>query len=736
MRFIVALGLALFCVGAASATCPASVPSGITNCRFVDYATGADTNDGLSELTGHPWKHAPGMAGTINGSTDGCASTCAAFTPTAATGIIFKGGVQWNYTIQPWNFNNSGTSSGASFGCTGAGCIYLGNDPTWNLGIVQAVIPNSDWGGCDQATIAVSITGGGGTGATATATCSTVQSSFAGSAKLVKFYTVTNGGSGYTSNPTVTVTCSGCVNVTAVADITRPIMDLGAGVPFTYTPANSQIESSSLFQFGCHFVVFDNFEVRNAQWNTAYDGNEPTIFQMQDSSSGHNTASNNYFHNFSSVQTPTGSGGDGSRLLQLMWGGAGIGTSRATGNYVMNGEQVTAANTTYNGFGGEGMVNASGEIDANKVAWGVWEIASANLVTGNDIWANVASLYGGHTNSMYLAQNADNSTIFIYKNFMHHSDNGSSSQQTQGTNRTWVTADNVAYFVGQGSVFTIDAATTSTGSSPFYYLNNTFLGNLSTGSCFNIGGGGSNYAGLSVNIFNNHCISDQSNAAFLSGSCTSIHSLNGAASGAACSTVNSANTIMLPSAATTQGYTTSNKFAPTLGSNDTVTFAGCNLTGTSITCGSATIPGSGTTGWSFLTTDIVAAARPSTGSWNSGAYQFTGGTPQASTPVCSPGTGTYSGTQTVTCTNPSSAPVLCFTINGATPVTNGTSACTTGSVYSSSISVATSETVKVVAGGTSFTDSAVASNTYTINSSTVTHGISGTVRIVGTAKVI
>jgi hypothetical protein len=88
--------------------------------------------------------------------------------------------------------------------------------------------------------------------------------------------------------------------------------------------------------------------------------------------------------------------------------------------------------------------------------------------------------------------------------------------------------------------------------------------------------------------------------------------------------------------------------------------------------------------------------------------------PTAQTPTFSPAAGTYSSAQTVTITNPSGTPVMCYTTNGNTPATNGATGCTTGTVYSSAITVSTTETVKAVAGGTGWTDSAVGSAAYTI----------------------
>jgi IPT/TIG domain len=97
------------------------------------------------------------------------------------------------------------------------------------------------------------------------------------------------------------------------------------------------------------------------------------------------------------------------------------------------------------------------------------------------------------------------------------------------------------------------------------------------------------------------------------------------------------------------------------------------------------------------------------------AFKTVGGVSQAATPLCTPGTGTYNNTLSVSCSNPSSAPVLCYTTNGTTPATNGAKGCTNGTVVSGSINIASTGTnLQVVAGGSGVTSSGVASNTYTL----------------------
>jgi hypothetical protein len=87
---------------------------GVTNCYFI-AASGADSNTGTDEE--HPWAHSPGMST--------CTANCAALTPAAGMGFIFKGGDTWNGSnlgiYWPWE----GTATNP---------IYIGVDLTWYSG--------------------------------------------------------------------------------------------------------------------------------------------------------------------------------------------------------------------------------------------------------------------------------------------------------------------------------------------------------------------------------------------------------------------------------------------------------------------------------------------------------------------------------------------------------------------------------------------------------------------------
>ncbi len=82
-------------------------------------------------------------------------------------------------------------------------------------------------------------------------------------------------------------------------------------------------------------------------------------------------------------------------------------------------------------------------------------------------------------------------------------------------------------------------------------------------------------------------------------------------------------------------------------------------------------------------------------------------------PTASPVGGTYTGTQSVTLSVPAGSSVVCWS-SSPSPVSDGSSSCPIGTVYTGPISVSSSETLYWVAGGASKTDSAMAQASYVI----------------------
>ncbi len=82
----------------------------------------------------------------------------------------------------------------------------------------------------------------------------------------------------------------------------------------------------------------------------------------------------------------------------------------------------------------------------------------------------------------------------------------------------------------------------------------------------------------------------------------------------------------------------------------------------------------------------------------------------------SPGAGTYSSTQSVSLTNPTSAATICYTTDGSTPTAPTVGTCSGGTTqtYSSPISIASTTTLKALGSKVGFSNGAVTSATYTI----------------------
>jgi hypothetical protein len=95
----------------------------------------------------------------------------------------------------------------------------------------------------------------------------------------------------------------------------------------------------------------------------------------------------------------------------------------------------------------------------------------------------------------------------------------------------------------------------------------------------------------------------------------------------------------------------------------------------------------------------------------SAAYNITG---TGSTPSFYPGTAVYYNGDVYVTLAAAQGGVICYNTTGS-PATNGSTGCSTGTKYTSPITVSSNETLYAVAGGTGLSDSSVGSVVYTIN---------------------
>lgn len=155
---------------------------------------------------------------------------------------------------------------------------------------------------------------------------------------------------------------------------------------------------------------------------------------------------------------------------------------------------------------------------------------------------------------------------------------------------------------------------------------------------------------------------------------------------------------------------------------------GCS-TGTSLSGSSNTITISST----VATLNVVAGTSTLADSTVSayGAYTITSA---AATPTFSPVAGTYSSAQSVTISSTSSGAIICYSAT-TTPATNGTTGCTTGTLYTGPVSVPSSETLHAVAGGTGFSDSSPGTAAYVITTGVTGQPMTANTSLTGSASV-
>ena len=710
-----------------------NAPAG--NKHYVDYVTGNDSNSGNSTST--PWKHAPGMMGLTpsGGSTgDGCTALCASTPIAPGDMIILKGGTVWPYTTAPWTFSSNGSSSTSLYGCTGSGCIYIGSAvgaglSAWNNGTVTSITLKRDLGGWSPGSPpTISCSGGGGSGAAATPLVVPSANTDANTAEFIYQVNLTNAGSGYTSAPGC-VTSGGSGQATLVADINRAIIDWGAqgGSPPDWPNGQCGNFPSTCYS-GIHisgsYVILNGIEARNMLMADPNGGSE---FPMIGTDGNNHTLTNIYVHGMflDCVKNTTDCSNINANIFALS---PGAPYDEASHNIVTNADatflassgQISAGvcqgvnvmcSTVAFGISSCPACNGPTSIHDNTIYEQVWQTretgSSVNgsvpyLFYNNEVWFTTQSANSGaHLNARYFLV-VSPATVVAWNNIFHSQVGGTSSQIQCPTGTSFSFYNEVHWGEGGGTQgYSLDMADVGgTGGCSLTLYNDTIVESRDN-QCVNSQPGSNSTTIIMQNL---HCVgaSTAPNPFWSTGITNSTY--QNYAGSTVQANVQASSTVQSISTANGQGYVTTNLFAPTSSGNSTVTFAG--------TGGAANLTSLCTGYFVPLCSDILGNLRPNS-AFQAGAYEFGGSTPTAGTPSCSPGSGTYNTAQSVTCSVSGGAPVLCYTVDGSTPSTNGVSACSHGTLYSGAITVASSLTLKVIAGGSGFLDGSVVTYNYT-----------------------
>lgn len=644
-------------VAAPANACPSTVPTGVTTCYYVSDS-GSNANNGTSELD--PWLFSPGM--------NSCSSVCAGVTIAAGKGFVFRGGDTWHFgnaSATPYAgvktacWAGSGTA-GACWGAltpSAATPIYFGVDPSWySSSSWTRPIFTADNSPCNGTTLGTLPDG---------ATCS-----------------LGTDPTGFGQTVYVVSSCP---------------YQIGTGNDLIVF-ANSQN------------VYLDNFEMTGICMNQVGQPGSQNIYILWNAASGPIYVSNDYIHNSSHLQFQ-GSNGHSS---------------------------CTASNICFDSyvFNGNGNADGDGGIITNTVV-----DFSDSDPSGTGVCSPGTYMYDTHDSVFrYNSQCIPKGVHVMHDNLWeYYYENGHSNLwEDVETSPAAAIYDNVFRHMFGALVFW-PGPSASTDVS--YFFNNVTY-DVTTAQYFDYGGTGVQANGGQYRVFNNTFQSNGSSSVVIACAATGnvFNNLNNhfiddiSAYPSSCTGMTNTTVLgMTNSTATTDGYTSSQTFgySPIAGNSPTVGTGTNQYTGycsTLLASADSLIQAAGTAcrldttySCTYNTTNHTvscpartAVARPTSATWDVGAYQFGAGAPQAQTPVPSPAAGTYIGSRTVTLSNPSGAPVICYNTTGS-PATNSGIGCAAGSTaYSGGIIVGVSESLFFVAGGTGFIDSAVGAAAYTI----------------------
>lgn len=329
-----------------------------------------------------------------------------------------------------------------------------------------------------------------------------------------------------------------------------------------------------------------------------------------------------------------------------------------------------------------------------------------NDVHGNLVENNFTATSGDHCNMIFVQAPFTGTTVYVYNNVVRHGGlSCSGSTLWILGNASCSTCNSFVYnnvlYDNEGdfdSGITIGSHPAQGGTGTYFVDNNTI--DTPRGPCV---GNGESPPRSVTHYANMHCITSGVTCGNTGTTCTN----------------DGGNLQQTEAVANAAGYTAGQTYAYSpIAANSPTVGAGTNLTGSCT--GSVTALCSDTTYATYDTVNHavvlrIVNARPGAGAWDTGAYEFAGGSPgTVATPSITPPSGTYVGPVNVTLSTATIGATLCYTTDGSSPTANGSGTCTHGNTYVGAINVSIGQTIIAIGSAPGFLDSAAASTTYGI----------------------
>jgi len=468
--------------------------------------------------------------------------------------------------------------------------------------------------------------------------------------------------------------------------------------------------SGNMITFGgLNNWIFDDFEITGYCWNNAPSFGNNNMFKMF----GANSTNNDYFlRNYIHGWSHT-SAGPQADVTQ-------VGSNASLGGWhfwfnVSDGIDSDWYTTGLWGAGHDGWDLAYNYVGHQGVA----NVSDNCHLIHDNLFEYIQNVTDGSTHSDAIFcfsefQGGTGNPNSFYNNIFRHIGTLNSQsisyllQNDTPASQTDYVFNNVAYDAQPGGSGIFDqhdnACTACTGS--IVYLNNTVSADTSAGQANPIiGRPGSN----PTTAINNHWITAAGTQAQVWQSILNL--------------TESTTTYMTNATALADGYVVANDFAPTSSSSPTVTAAGTNETSgicallidahaiAACKLGTTTGCAYNATSHTVSCPNITANAKPSTGNWQTGAFQFSS-ISQVATPTLTPSSGSFNASQTVTIASTTAGATLGCTTDGSTPTANNGGTITHGTVYTGPFSVPVNQTVKCIGSESGFSDSGIGSATY------------------------